>query len=140
MLLVTTCTTATMEKVMSNYTDKSTVQFDLDEYDYVITRDYFGDNRRQMVLTKKKTKPLKGKRVIFTGVLSGYERARAIELAINMGATVVDSVKNTPVIDMVILGLNPGIKNQKLTYSLKTGAELVTDKQFSDMVAKYQRD
>lgn len=131
--LTAMCTAAVIEeKPMAEE-----IIYDLSKYNYTVNP--YSHPAGRLIVTKKVQLPLKGKTVIFTGVLSKYERAEAVLLASEMGAKILTDVKYSPKIDMVILGLNPGIKNQKLSYSMKTGAELVTDKQFTDMVTKFKK-
>ena len=114
-------------------------EFNLNEYGYTTRYDTTAE-AFIITLTKKKSLPLAGKYVVLTGVLSSFDRAEAEKLVVKMGGIIVNSVKPSTKVDYVVLGINPGIKNNKLNYSLANGAKIVNDKDFISMVAKFRQN
>lgn len=78
---------------------------------------------------QKKTGPLRGKSIVFTGTLETMTRSDAQEKARQAGADVNDSVsKNT---DIVVVGANAGSKAEK---ARKFGVRILSEKDFLKII------
>ncbi len=79
---------------------------------------------------QKKTGPLSGKSIVFTGTLATMTRSEAQEKARQLGADVNDSVsKNT---DIVVVGENAGSKAEK---AKKFGVKILSEKEYTRLIS-----
>ena len=79
--------------------------------------------------TEKKDTPLKGKKFVFTGGLTGLSRPDASDLVKQKGGIVASSVGKD--IDYVVVGDNPGSKYEE---AKKLGLTIVDEEEFKELV------
>lgn len=79
--------------------------------------------------------PLHGKTIAFTGKLDGVKRRQATAVAYELGATVSKSVSAKT--DFIVAGAAPG---QKLLKAQEQGVEVLSQKEFFDLVRKQRRE
>lgn len=106
-------------------------RFKLTDYDHYIEYDHLGG--MYLVVEKIENKPWNNKKVVFTGQLDNYTRSDATELAEDvLGATIQSKVTSST--DIIVVGNNWG---SKLTAASRIGVKMVTEKQFTKLLAKY---
>ncbi|MEZ0225927.1 MAG: BRCT domain-containing protein [Alphaproteobacteria bacterium] len=79
--------------------------------------------------------PLHGKHVAFTGKLEGVKRKQASAVAYELGANVDKHVSAKT--DFIVVGAAPG---SKLLKAQENGVEVLTQKEFFDLVRKQRRE
>lgn len=106
---------------------------------------FFAEENNRMTLEKLKqaglsprrleasdrSRPLRGKTVVFTGDLQRYSRKEATELAESLGARATSSVSGNT--DMVVAGANPG---SKLDEARKRKVRVLDEQEFVEMAEK----
>jgi NAD-dependent DNA ligase len=79
--------------------------------------------------------PLHGKNIAFTGTLDGVKRRQAKAVVYEMGASFNKHVSGRT--DILVVGADPG---QKLGQAQESGVEVLSQKEFFDLVRKQRRE